>query len=170
MRLDKSERAERLKPYVHSDVLPAKRFALEQLGKGGPSAMETIRPMLDDPEYKLDAEDLIKAFAEAGGESAGEELNNRLQKELVFWETVGPTLRQGWWNQDAKPDAPLRLCYGQTIELVRGLHRTHYTPALTTAVQLRDFWRSHPQLNDPSGLDQLARECNSLITHLQKVN
>jgi hypothetical protein len=167
---DKGERAERLKPYVHSDVLPAKRFALEQLGKCGPSAMEVIRPMLDDPDYRLDAEDLIKAYAEAGGESAGEELNNRLQKELAFRETTGPTLQQGWWNQDAKLDAPLRLHYGQTIQLIRGLHLTHYTPALTTAVQLRDFWRSYPQLNDPSGLDQLVRECHSLVTHLQKVN
>jgi hypothetical protein len=165
---DKSERADRLKRYVRSDVLPAKRFALDQLGKCGPSAMETIRPMLDDPDYKLDAEDLIKAYAEAGGESAGEELNNRLQKELAFWETTGPTLQRGWWNQDAKPDAPLRLRYGQTIQLISGLQRTNYRPALTTAVQLRDFWRSYPQLNDPSGLDQLARECNSLATHLQK--
>ena len=170
MRLrEKSQRAQRLKPYVHSDVLPAKRFALEELGKCGPSAMETILAMLDDEDYKLDAEDLIKVYAEAGGESAGKELNNRLQKELKFWETTGPTLQQGWWNQDAKPDAPLRLRYGQTIQLVRGLHRTHYTPALTTAVQLRDFWRSYPQLNDPSGLDQLPRECNSLVNHLRKV-
>ena len=163
---DKAKRAEQLKPYVHSDVLPAKRLALEQLGKCGPSAMEIIRPMLDDPVYKLDADDLINAYAEAGGDSAGEELNNRLQKELAFWEKTGPTLQQGWWGQDVKPDAPLRLRYSQTIQLIRCLHRTHYKPALKTAVELRDFWRSQPQLE----LDQLARECASLVNHLQKIN
>jgi hypothetical protein len=163
-----SERAERLKPYVHSNTFPAKEFALEQLGKCGPSALGTIRTLLDDPEYALEADDLIKAYSEAGGESAGEELSNRLQKELSFWQATGPKLQQGWWNQDAKPDAPLRLRYGQTIQLIRGLQHTHYTPVLTTAINLRDFWRSLPQLNDPSGLDGLARECDSLINHLRQ--
>jgi hypothetical protein len=165
---DKGERAERLKPYVHSDVFPAREFALEELGKCGPSALATIRTMLDNPEYALEAEDLIKAYSEAGGESAGEELSNRLEKELAFWQATGPKLEQGWWNQDAKPDAPLRLRYGQTIQLIRGLQRTDYMPSLTTAIQLRDFWRSLPQLNDPSGLNRLATECDSLIKHLQQ--
>jgi hypothetical protein len=83
--------------------------------------------MLDDPEFELEAEDLIKAYSEACGESVGPELNNRLQKELSFWQATGPKLQQGWWNQDAKPDAPLRLRYGLTIQLIRGLQRTHYT-------------------------------------------
>ncbi|HLY61459.1 MAG TPA: hypothetical protein VKV95_11990, partial [Terriglobia bacterium] len=84
------------------------------------------------------------------------------------WQATGPKLQQGWWNQDAKPDAPLRLRYGQTIQLIRGLRRTHYMPSLTTVIQLRDLWRSLPQLNDPSGLNQLATECDSLISHLQQ--
>lgn len=167
---DKSERAERLKPYVHSDAFPARKFAMEQLGKCGPSGLATIRTMLDNPEYAIEAEDLIRAYSEAGGELAGEELSNRLEKELAFWQATGPQLQQGWWNQDAKPDAPLRLRYGQTIQLIRGLKRTHYMPSLTTAIQLRDFWRSLPQLNDPSGLNQLATECDGLIRHLQQGN
>jgi hypothetical protein len=165
---DMSERAERLKPYIHSNTFSAKEFALEQLGKCGPLALGTIRKMLDDPEYALEADELIKAYSEAGGESAGEELSTRLQKELSFWQTTGPQLQDGWWDQDAKPDAPLRLRYGQTIQLIRGLQHTHYTPALTTAIDLRDFWKSLPQLNDPSGLDGLARECDSLISHLSQ--
>jgi hypothetical protein len=165
---DMSVRAERLKPYVHSNTFSAKEFALEQLGKCGPSALGTIRTMLDDPEYALEADDLIKAYSEAGGESAGEELSNRLQKELTYWQATVPKLHEGWWNQDAKPDAPLRLRYGQTIQLIRGLQHTHYTPALTTAINLRDLWRSLPQLNDPNGLDGLARECDSLINHLRQ--
>lgn len=164
---DKSERTEILKPYVRSDVFPAKKFALEQLGKCGPLALGTIQTMLDDPDYALQAEDLIKAYSEAGGEATGEELNTRLQKELSFWRTTGPSLPNGWWNQDAKPDAPLRIHYGQTIQLIRALERSNYLPALTTAIELRDFWRSLPQLNDPSGLDNLARECNSLVNQLK---
>jgi hypothetical protein len=166
---DKSERAELLKPYVRSDAFPAKEFALQELGKCGPSALESIRKMLDDSEYTLESEDLIKAYSQAGGEMVGEELNGRLQKEIAFWQETGPSLQQGWWNQNAKPDAPLRLRYGQTIQLIRGLQHTQYLPALATAVQLRDFWKSLPQLNDPSGLDGLAKECDSLVNHLKQV-
>lgn len=163
---DKSERAERLRPYVQSDVFSAKQFALEQLGKCGPSALGIIRTMLDDPAYAPQADDLIKAYSEAGGESAGPELDNRLQNEFSFWQATGPTLQHGWWNLDATPSAPLRLRYGQTIQLIRALQHTHYAPALTTATHLRDLWKSLPQLNDPSGLDGLTRECDSLIKHL----
>jgi hypothetical protein len=140
------------------------------LGKCGPSALATIRTLLDDPQYALEVEDLIKAYSEAGGESAGEELTDRLEQELAFWQATGPKLQQGWWNQDEKPDAPLRLHYAQTIQLIRGLQRTHYMSALTTAIQLRDFWRSLSQLNDPTGRNQLTTECDSLINHLKQGN
>lgn len=34
-------------------------------------------------------------------------------------------------------------------------------------MHLRDFSRSLPQLNDPSGLNQIAEECDKLIGQLQ---
>ena len=50
---DDSERAEPLKPYVRSDVFPAEKFALEQLGKCGSSALGTIQTILDDRSIRL---------------------------------------------------------------------------------------------------------------------
>ena len=100
---DESERAELLKPYVRSDAFPAKNFALEQLGKSGPAALGVIRTMLDDPEYALEADDLIKAYSEAGGESAGEELNNRLQKELSFWKRRDRSFSKGGGTKTRGP-------------------------------------------------------------------
>ena len=160
-------RAERLKPYVQSDLLPAKRLALEELGRCGPSALRTIREMLDDPSFADEAEDLIKAYSEAGGEAAAEELDARFREALSFWRATGPTLSPGWWNRDVTPHAPLREKYGQTIQLIRGLELAHYSAALGTAIQLRDLWRSLPQLNDPSGLKQMAGECDKLVEELR---
>jgi hypothetical protein len=161
-------RAEGLKPFVHSEVYDARRVALNELGKCGPSALNTIRGMLDDPAFADEAAELIKAFVGAGGEAVGEELNSRLQRELAFWKAMAPSLSQGWWNQDPTPHAPLRERYGQTLELVRGLDRTHYVPALTTAMQLGEFWRSLPQLNDPTGINQMAEESEELVMYLHK--
>ncbi|HEX3473320.1 MAG TPA: hypothetical protein VHT28_19220 [Silvibacterium sp.] len=164
---DGEERAQRLKPYVHSDVSPAQQFALEELGKSGPAAVGTIRGMLDDPAFSDEASELVKALVKAGGEAVGVELNNRLKQDLAFWKSKGPALREGWWNEDPQPHAPLRERYAQTYELILGIEQTHYSAALNTAIQFRDFWRSLPQLNDPTGLNQMAEECDKLIDQLQ---
>jgi hypothetical protein len=160
-------RAEQLKPYVKSDWYPARRLALEELGKCGPSALGTIREMMDNPAFADQVEDLIKAYSEAGGEAAGEELNARFREALSFWRATGPTLSRGWWNQDMTEHAPLRERYAQTIQLIRGLELTHYSGALSTAIEFRDLWRSLPQLNDPSGIHQMADECDKLVNELQ---
>lgn len=75
---DGALRAERLRPYVQSDLLPARWFALDELGKAGPAAVSTICEMLGDPAFRDEAGGLIKALARAGGESVEAELNGRL--------------------------------------------------------------------------------------------
>lgn len=160
-------KAEGLKPYVRSNVQEARRVALKELGKCGRAGLSTIREMLDDREFSDQAADLITALEEAGGEGVAQELDSRLQQELAYWRVSAPSLSPGWWNQDATPHAPLRERYAVTIRLVLGLQRTHYTPALATATELGALWRSFPQLNDPSGLNQMAEECDKLVEHLR---
>lgn len=162
-----SARAQGLRSYVRSEVYEAQRLALSELGKCGPAAVETIRGMLNDSAFGDEAAELVKALVEAGGEAVGGELTSRLQQELAFWQATGPSLSQGWWNQDPAPHAPLRERYSQTFQLILGLERTHYAPALITAKNLGNFWRSLPQLNDPSGLNQVAEECDKLVEHLR---
>lgn len=160
-------RAEGLKLYARSDIFEARQLALSELGKSGPKALPVIREMLADPAFVDEGAELVKAFAEAGGESVGEELNVRLQEQVKFWQVVAPTLSVGWWNQDASPHAPLRERYTQTWELVLALERLHYKPASTTAEQLGNLWRSLPQLNDSSGLDQMVAECDKLVAQFR---
>jgi hypothetical protein len=160
-------RAERLKPYVRSDVFPAQQFALAELGKSGPSAVRTILGMLDDPAFVDESPELVKALVGAGGETVGAELNDRLRKDLSFWRSTAPSLSKDWWNEDARIHAPLRERYEHTYQLIVGLEQARYAGALSTATQLRDFWRSLPQLNDPSGLNQMTEECDKLISHVQ---
>jgi hypothetical protein len=109
-----------------------------------PPALPTIREMLDDPTLSDVAGELVKALVAAGGEEVARELNNRLEQDLAFWRSMGPLLQQNWWNQDPRPDAPLRGRYLQTYQLIIALEQTHYPAARATAVELRDFWRSLP--------------------------
>lgn len=162
---DGSARVIRLKPYVHSDAIPARQLALSELGKCGPSAISTIRAMLDDAAFGDEAPDIVKTYVAAGGELVGDDLNARLRAQLKFWRATGPSLAVGWWNEIPTSE-PLRNRYSLTIELVLALERIRYADALSTARELRDFWRSLPQLNDPRGLKQLSEECDRLIQHL----
>lgn len=164
---DGHARALRLEPFVKSKMYPARLQALEELGKCGPSAVGTIGEMLDDPAYSERASELVDTMVKAGGKAVGGELNRRLERDLAFWVRTGPTLSRGWWNEDPTPSSPLRNRYGQTYRLVYGLEQTGYPGALNTAIKLRDFWRSLPQLDDPSGLSQMVEECDKLITLLQ---
>ena len=165
---DGRTRALRLKPYVTSKILPARRQAMEELGKAGSSAVGPIGEMLDDPAFAEQAPELVDAMVKAGGKDVGAELNRRLEQDVAFWMRTGPSLSPGWWNEDPMPSSPLRNRYGQTYRLVYGLDQTGYPGALNTAIRLRDFWRSLPQLDDPSGLSQMAVECEKLIAHLQE--
>ena len=53
--------------------------------------------------------------------------------------------------------------YVQTLELARALERAHYRLTSSTAEQRGNLWRSLPQLNDPSGLNQMVTESDQLV-------
>jgi len=162
---DGAERAERLKPFVRSNIFLARMLALRELGKSGPAAVRTILGMLDDPEYSDEGSELVKALVEAGGKSVAGELNRRLQRELSFWIATAPSLTKGWWNQDPTPHAPLCERYTKTFQLVFGLEQVHARGSLDTVRQLRDFWRSLPQLAE---ISQLPEECDKLIAQQRR--
>ena len=159
------ERALRLKPFANSEIYSARMFALEQLGNAGPEAVGTISAMLDDPAYSGGFSELVNAMVKAGGPAAGPELNRRLEKDLEFWSSNGPSLSENWWNQDPTASSPLRNRYAQTYSLIYGLEQVGYPGALNTATKLRDLWRAVPQLA-PGGNDQVVEECDKLIAEL----
>ena len=161
---DGSERAERLKPYVRSDIFPVRLFALEELGKCGPSAIPTISEMLDEPTFADEGSELVQALVQAGGHLAGEELNNRLRQDLAFWSSTAPFLPHKWLDNPVAQLAPLNQRYSRTFQLIVGLERAHNSAALKTARQLRDLWASLPQLAD---YGDITAECDKLIRELQ---
>jgi hypothetical protein len=161
------ERAVRLKSYASSKFYSARKFALEELSKAGPGAMSTIGEMLDDPAFAEQSRELIRAMVQAGGDPAGSELNRRLEGELVFWKTTGPSLSPGWWNKDPGPESTPQARYNRTSELIYGLEQGKYAGALNTAIQMRDLWRTLPLSDENSEQNQIVEECDKLIALLQ---
>lgn len=164
---DGADRAERLRQYVGSHILPVRLAALEQLGKSGQSAMPVISSMIDDPAFSSESPALIHALVDAGGKAAGPELMHRLQRELEFWKSKGTSLRRNWWNEDLNGNSPFRAHDSVTYELIVGLNKIRYQAALATAVEFRKVWQSVPPADNSSTEDEIGNECLELIRALK---
>ncbi len=160
-------RADRLGRIALGDVWQAQREALDALGKSGTVALPEILQVMDQPPVPYDAKVTIQAFVEAAGKESGRLLHARLQQDLIYWKTVGPTLTQNWWDQLIEPGASLFVKFVETESLIRELAQEHYAPAAQTVAELRDFWVSQPKLYDPKwGDDGKQGEVRTSVTGL----
>lgn len=137
------------------------------MGKSGPSAISVISRMIDDPTFASESPSLIHALVDAGGKAAGPELMRRLQRELQFWKSKGPSLRRNWWNEDLNANSPFRAHNSVTHEVIVGLRKIGYQAALATAVEFRKVWQSVPAADNSSTEDEIGKECLELIRALK---
>lgn len=139
----------------------------------GPAAVPALRQLLqDDSLWKLQDE-VIELLSKAGGAAVGPELLTMLESDVRFWTAKGPALPREWWNLPEpdgsdSPGARLRQQYMRTFRLLEGLERIKYAPARAAVAQLRDVWRSLPQLDDKSGLDEMSRECDRFLAEVRE--
>jgi len=111
--------------------------------------------------------EVIKSLAEVGGEVVGDELTQVVKEEMEFWKTKGAQLKQGWWNEVNKPETGvLRNRYGRVLEALYSLRKLKFAGCREVVTEFRDFWRSLPQLEDKSGLNQMSEECDNVLRGL----
>jgi hypothetical protein len=172
---DAGERAEALRPFVGSDLYYARVDALEGLGDCGKAALPVLRRLLGDANLSRRHGDVVRAMAKAGGAAAGPDLTAILERETAFWKQKAPNLPQGWWNGGGQANKVawdeverLRERYGVTLEAVRGLQAAKFAGGRKPVADLRDFWRSLPQLEDRSGLNQMSEECDRCLAALKE--
>jgi hypothetical protein len=187
---DVDVRAERLGGIALSDVYQAQKEAIDALGKAGTVALPEILQVMDKPPVPYDGAVLIRIFVEAAGKDSGKQSHARLQQDVIYWKTVGPTLTQGWLDQLIVVGSPLFVKFQETSLLIQELDQEQYAPAAQTVGELRDFWVSQPQLYDPewgnkqgevrtsvSGLDLvhsyafgLAEQCDAFVKKVRRKN
>jgi hypothetical protein len=138
-------RAQRLGYIALGDVYPAQIEAMDALGKSGNVALPAILQVMDKPPGFYDGDALIRMLVEASGKDSGRQLHARLQQDVIYWKTIGPTLTQDWQDQLVVVGSPLFVKFSETSLLIRELEREHYAPAIQTVGELRDFWVSQPQ-------------------------
>jgi hypothetical protein len=164
---DTAERAAQLKKFASNDFYPAREKAFEEFEKCGENALPVLREMLDDKSLLKLHSEVIKSLAATGGKKVGSELTEIVGQELKFWRETAPKLKIGWWNKmdDPQVDA-LRNRYSKVLEAIRQLGSLKFGGSRKVVTQFRDYWRSLPQLEDQSGLDQMSEECDDLLRQL----
>ena len=105
---------------------------------------------------------------------------------MIYWKTVGPTLKGNWLGQLIDVGSPLFVKFNETVLLVRELDKEQYAPAAQTVAELHDFWVSQPQLYIPKWGERdvrndggtalemiraesfgLAKQCETFASHMK---
>jgi hypothetical protein len=138
---------------------------------------------MDKPPGFYDGDALMRMVVEAAGKDSGRFLHARLRQDVIYWETVGPTLTPDWLGEVIVVGSPLFVKFNETSLLIRELNKEHYAPATDTVAELRSFWISQPQLYDPKWGERdlrnggtalemiraesfgLARQCDDFVKH-----
>jgi hypothetical protein len=161
---DQSTRAQALEPFALSDLYYARDLAFAELQKCGKSALPVLRRMLSDQTILKSHSEVIKSLTAAGGDEVADELTSIVKGELEFWKDVGPRLRVGWWNDINNPETEvLRNRYSKILESLYSLRKLKTPGCKEIVTELRDFWRSLPQLEDKSGLTQMSEACDKVL-------
>jgi hypothetical protein len=164
---DESKRAEALAPFALSELYYARDLAFAELQTCGRTGLPVLRRMLGDQSFLKVHSEVIKYLAAAGGDEVADELIAIVTEELGFWKETGPRLKHGWWNDINKPETEvLRNRYARVLEALYSLRKLRVASCKEVVTEFRDFWRSLPQLDDKSGLDQMSEECDKILREL----
>jgi hypothetical protein len=164
---DSDGKAEKLKRIALGDVPEAQKEAVDALAKVGPSALPAILQVMDQAPACCDGRRMVQVLAESAGSDRGKVLLARLQQDVIYWKTVGPTLTQDWLGHLIQPGSSLFVKFDETSMLIQELDQERYAPAAETVVELHDFWISQPQLYDPKWGERDLRNGGSVLEMIQ---
>ena len=164
---DKVERARSLVPLLFSEYGMARDGALDELAKCGREGLPIYREVLNDPMSLHFHDDMVKMMADSAGVEVGPELYSRLQEEVAYWRKRAPNLKMGWWSDTELPDRKsLQDHYMVVFGIFQAFEKIRYQPCVPAVKEFLALWRSSPNLDDKSGLDQIIDEGVRLLKGL----
>lgn len=156
--------------YLDSEFYAIRMQALGMLGELGDAALPKLRSILKDPKRLAYFSHTVKAMEQAGGERVLDDMIRIVDEELGYWKKNAPGLDQGWWNGKGELSidrlGELRSRYSYVLEALRVLEQYAPEDSRPAVQAFRDYWRSMPQLEDKSALDQMSETCDKVLAVL----
>jgi hypothetical protein len=147
----------------------ARRRVLETLAQVGPASLPALRRILKDDALASERNNAVWAMQYVGGEAAGTALTEVLKEELVYWKTVGPVLKKGWWagtGIKAEEKERLHERYSQAYTALHALKHVQSPVCREAVTEFRKYWLSLPQLSGE--VAQLSDECDAVLKELRQ--
>jgi hypothetical protein len=151
---------------MHSDVPYVRDSAIEALSHCGRPALPVLRRMLKDETLADWHDRIIKTLGTVEGKASGPELMDIVISEAAFWHQKALSLHEGWWNGTGLPwneVKSLRNHYEMLYSSLTTLRAIKYQGNLQAVIDLRDFWRSFPQLGDQDGQSQMVEASDNVL-------
>ncbi|MHC4714584.1 MAG: hypothetical protein ACYTAN_15160 [Planctomycetota bacterium] len=159
-------RVEAIAPFFRWDVRQARKIALDAAKPDAGTALPLLVEVFNDESLNIMIRtDAMEALG-AAGPAAGPFLTAVVVREFEFWKKTAPTLQEGWWNGKGLAREDLRTLrdrYGIILSALKALAEMDYPECVRIVTEFRDFWRSLPQLEDESGLDQMSETADLVI-------
>lgn len=165
-----SERADLLAEFAVGKDYFARHEAFAALQNCEAAAESALLKIIDNPKHAAFHGDAIDCLGHALKDNATPILINLLKEETEFWRNRGPDLSVGWWNgQDLKwPEVKeLRDQFRRLSAALRVMAKHPQPEYAKPVAELRDFWRTLPQLEDPSGLNQISHEADAVLNQIK---
>lgn len=143
----------------------------DDLARIGPPAVPALRSAVGDPRLLGGRDQLVTVLGRAGGAAVASDMVAIVTAETAFWRARAPQLPVGWWNFAGPPQADVMLLrdrYSVLLMALRALVAAPSPSARASVTALRDFWRSLPQLEDRSGLNQMSETCDEVLAALSR--
>ena len=169
---NKSVAAKQAAAYINSKFIYLRQDALKVLGNCGQAALPILLQILADPQKSDIHSKVVGAMALIKGSNVDNKLTELFEQDVALWQKTGPKLKRGWWNGTGLSPKmnrrQLRNLYSRTLAYVYALKKRHVTQARKPLDRFHSFWRSLPQLDDPSGLNQMSQECALALKAIDK--
>ncbi len=166
---DKAAAAKQAAAYVDRELYMLREHAFEVLGSTGKAGLPMLLEILADPKKTSAHSQAVGALVLIDGTEVDAKLIELFSQDRALWRKLGPTLKKGWWNGTGLEWKTVRLHrdqYSRTLAYVRSFEKRPLAQALESLEPLEQFarfWRSLPQLEDRSGLDQMSKACDSAV-------
>jgi hypothetical protein len=144
---------------------------ITELSRSGKNAVPILRRMLKDEGWTASQPVILAALADAGGVGVGPDLTAVMEEELAFWKKAAPGLKSPrWWNGEGGLEwddvQRLRAQYMKTSAALKALQELHFAGCQQVVTEMRNFWRSQPQL-ESVGIGQMSSACESVLNGLR---
>jgi hypothetical protein len=113
---------------------------------------------------RFDHNIVLGLLVKAAGDDAGTEITAIVKQDMEYWKKLGPTLKVGWrGDTELKERGLYQKRYQRLYACLNRLQVLKCKEAAETLNNLRNLWKSLPQLDDKNAPEKIGEELDAAM-------